>query len=339
MIAEGLREFLEQAVHIQFYLTLLDTYIPDAAAARLADVPGVLIGTANQRLAGHNRQRFRLRVVSAIERVEPQPTRTPRHPAPFPGGTHVSMITDNIREFMDARDYQYADLGDDCFRLHFTGKNAEYNMLAQTAEEPAHVMVFTYCPVKVPEDTRGIVADYINRVNYGLTLGCLEMDPDDGGVRARSSTPVGSGEVPASVFGPIFDSSFYLLDNWLPGLLRVAFGSVDPKTAYVSVLDSLRAQQSEPSHGDSDVVGDADKEVGVELTAIEQEVSSYSRTEFATRTRLRLRRPDSGAGSGRKYAVLSQRQLRSISVAVVVSAEGSGPVAASGERHLDRPCR
>ena len=44
-------------------------------------------------------------------------------------------------------------------------------MFAQATQEPAQILVFTYCPVKVPEDQRCLVADYLNRVNYGLVLG------------------------------------------------------------------------------------------------------------------------------------------------------------------------
>jgi hypothetical protein len=62
------------------------------------------------------------------------------------------MAADGLREFMDARDYQYVDLGSDCYLLHFTGKHGEYKMFARAGEDPGQVVVFTCCPVKVPED-------------------------------------------------------------------------------------------------------------------------------------------------------------------------------------------
>jgi len=183
----------------------------------------------------------------------------------------VSVIADGIREFFDANQYAYTDVGNDCFRLRFTGKNGDYNMFAQAGEDPGLVAVFTYCPVKVPEEARCLVADYINRVNYGLTVGCLEMDPDDGEVRARSSGPVPVDEPPrAELLGPLFDSSFYLIDNWLPGLLRVAFGAEDSASAYATTLADLRSSQTEPPISDTEEVQHPEAEP--ELTAIEQEV-------------------------------------------------------------------
>jgi hypothetical protein len=184
----------------------------------------------------------------------------------------VSLIADGLREFIEANQYPYTDVGNDCYRLRFTGKNGEYNMFAQAGENPGLVAVFTYCPVKIPEDRRYVVADYINRVNYGLNLGCLEMDANDGEVRARSSGTVRSDELPpAGLLGPLFDSSFYLIDNWLTGLLRVAFGSDDPGAAYEATLSALRSDQSEAPTAIEEA-GGPDRDAEHELTAIEQEV-------------------------------------------------------------------
>ena len=74
------------------------------------------------------------------------------------------MIADGLREFIESNQYDYADLGNGCFRLRFSGKNGDYNMFAQASQEPCHVTVFTYCPVKMPEDRHAQVADYLNRV-------------------------------------------------------------------------------------------------------------------------------------------------------------------------------
>lgn len=173
------------------------------------------------------------------------------------------MLADGLREFVESNQYDYLRVADGCFRLRFCGKSGDYTMFAQVVEDSGQILVFTYCPVKVPENRRGFVADYLNRVNYGLLLGCLEMDPEDGEVRSRSAAPVAGGEAGPSVLGPLFDSSFYLIENWVHGLLRVAFGSEEPATAYRTALDAL----------DGVPVGETVSEPQAELTAIEQEVS------------------------------------------------------------------
>jgi hypothetical protein len=183
------------------------------------------------------------------------------------------MIADALREFIESNQYDYADVGNRCFRLRFSGKNGDYNMFAQATEEAGHAAVFTYCPVKMPEDRRGQVADYLNRVNYGLAIGCLEMDSADGQVRSRSSAPVEHGEPGPEVLRPLFDSSFYLVENWLPGLLRVAFGSEDAASAYSSMLEALTSQDGQVEGTDTgEDESDSVSEPEPELTAVEQEV-------------------------------------------------------------------
>lgn len=180
------------------------------------------------------------------------------------------MIADGLREFIEANEYEYVDVGHDCYRLRFCGKHGDYTRFAQAAEEPGQILVFTYCPVKVPEDRRGQAADFLNRVNYGLLVGCLEMDPADGEVQSRATAPIGPGDPGPSVLGPLFDSSFYLVENWLPGLLRVAFGSEEPAAACAVTLQALRCHHASVEGSES---SDADSELDPELTAIEQEVA------------------------------------------------------------------
>jgi hypothetical protein len=120
----------------------------------------------------------------------------------------MSQIADSLREFIEANSYQYTEAGDGCCRLRFIGKSGTYEMVAQASEERLQIMVFTYCSVKVPEPQRTLVADYINRVNYGLYLGCLEMDANDGEVRARSSGPVSDEGGSPHVVRALFDSSY-----------------------------------------------------------------------------------------------------------------------------------
>ena len=50
------------------------------------------------------------------------------------------MIADGLREFIESNQYDYADLGNGCFRLRFSGKNGDYNS-ANCADENLHIEV------------------------------------------------------------------------------------------------------------------------------------------------------------------------------------------------------
>jgi hypothetical protein len=184
----------------------------------------------------------------------------------------LSHLTDSLRGFLEANRYRHTEVGDNLYRLPFTGMNGGYDLFATASDERGHVMVFTYCPVYVPVSRRTLVADFINRVNYGLYLGCFEMDAGDGQIRARSSGPVGHEAVQAAILRSLFDSSFYLMDNWLPGILRVAFGSEDPRTAFDATIAAFSGKAIEPSAQDPPL-DEMAADRGQPLTAIEEEVS------------------------------------------------------------------
>ena len=55
-------------------------------------------------------------------------------------------------------------------------------------KENPHTMLFlTYLPMKVEEDKRAAVAEYLTRANYGLHVGNFEMDMTDGEVRYKTT--------------------------------------------------------------------------------------------------------------------------------------------------------
>jgi hypothetical protein len=87
----------------------------------------------------------------------------------------------------------------------------------------------------------------------GLALGCLEMDPAERRRQIALERTVAQDDEPGpSVFGPLFDSSYYLIENWLPRLLHVAFGAEDPATAYGTALDAIRIGGSQPYPSETD---------------------------------------------------------------------------------------
>lgn len=169
--------------------------------------------------------------------------------------------------FLQEKEYRYSDLGEGSFRLRFTGENGDYTMFVHVREGQRQFVVFTHCPVKIPKGKRAVVADYINRVNYGLTLGCLEMDMDDGEVRSRVAVPIGEHPVTRDVMDRLFDTSFFLVDDWLPGMLRVAFGNESAEASYETQLAEWQGDE-----GDEDET-EGDSQPRRTLTQLEEEIS------------------------------------------------------------------
>lgn len=87
-------------------------------------------------------------------------------------------------------------------------------------------------PVRVPPERRQAAAEYLVRANYGLMNGCFEMDLNDGEVRCRVSLDYEEIErLSDRQLSNLVQPAVHLCDRYLPGLLRVAHGGVDPAEA------------------------------------------------------------------------------------------------------------
>lgn len=126
--------------------------------------------------------------------------------------------------------------GDDTILyLNVTGKSAEYRCVVRTIEDAEQVTFYSMAPIKVPEDKRLAVAEYITRANYGLRLGNLEMDYSDGEIRYKTSIDVEGGELTKVMIKNLIHANLSTMDRYMPGLMRVVYGGASPLEAVQSI--------------------------------------------------------------------------------------------------------
>ena len=97
----------------------------------------------------------------------------------------LSRVTMNaIRSVLDADHLPY-ELADDHLRCRTLSPGGEWVVVAQWSD--AQLAVYCVCSLNVPPARRAAVMELVTRANYGLRLGCFELDLDDGEVRFRAS--------------------------------------------------------------------------------------------------------------------------------------------------------
>ena len=134
-------------------------------------------------------------------------------------------------QFLERCGLQYEVSGKSAIRALVSGEHGKWFWVAGGNEEDNLLVSLSICPVQVPADRRAQVCEYINRANYGLRVGNFEMDFSDGEVRFRTTIPiVQDGEIHDEVQRQIF-ISFATFDQYIPGVLGVAFGQLTPSQA------------------------------------------------------------------------------------------------------------
>jgi hypothetical protein len=117
------------------------------------------------------------------------------------------------------------------FRMYYQGKHGDIRCYAQIKLETDHLIVYALAPIKVPEETRHAVAEFITRANYGLYIGNFEMDFEDGEVRFKSSLDFEGEALSALYIRNTIYPAVHLMNRYLPGLLKVVYGGKEPLEA------------------------------------------------------------------------------------------------------------
>jgi hypothetical protein len=95
---------------------------------------------------------------------------------------------------------------------------------------------YSVSPVAVPEPRRSAVAEYAARVNFGLVVGSLELDLEDGTVRMKTSIDVEGDRLSPALVRNLIYANVRTLDVYAPGLLLVIQADASPAEALAQVV-------------------------------------------------------------------------------------------------------
>lgn len=125
-------------------------------------------------------------------------------------------------------------------RLGIALENAKTDCVIDIRIQDKIVAVFTICPVSIPENGRKQIAEFITMANFGLILGCFEMDMNDGELRFKSSFLFEDEESQSEiVFKQHLFTSLSMMDRYFPGIMAVLFANLDPKVAITQINNTI----------------------------------------------------------------------------------------------------
>ena len=80
----------------------------------------------------------------------------------------------------------------------------------------------------IPEHKRKVMAEVLSRVNYGMVLGCFEMDLSNGDLNFRLAIPTDGAGVSLSQFRYCMVVSVLTIKQLLTAFYRIVFCDADP---------------------------------------------------------------------------------------------------------------
>ena len=121
--------------------------------------------------------------------------------------------------------------------MGFSGANGQVACYAQIRVDLEQLLFYVMCPVKVAEDRRSAMAEFIARANYGMRIGNFELDFSDGEVRYKSSFDFEDVVLQPEMIRNAIYPAVQTMDRYLPGLMGVIYGNKTPSEAIAEIED------------------------------------------------------------------------------------------------------
>ena len=145
----------------------------------------------------------------------------------------VKSLFERVAAYLDTNDWRYTTNEE---KKHYFAscrlKDATVRVILDVYEDEGwqRVLVFSVLQVFAPEGRRAAVAESINRINYGLLFGNVEMDASDGEIRVRTIVETDSALGDAMIDRALC-SNLDTAGRFTAPILAVAFGNVAPEKA------------------------------------------------------------------------------------------------------------
>jgi hypothetical protein len=155
---------------------------------------------------------------------------------PRPDNRNGLQAFDMLSNYLDDDEWYPRRIdGKHAYSMSYSGKHGDLRCYAIIRVDLEEFLFYAVAPVKVPEEVRTAISEFLTRANYGLRIGNFELDYSDGEVRYKSSLDFeGQNLTPELIRNAIYPA-VHTMDRYLPGLLRVSFGGATPHEAIEEV--------------------------------------------------------------------------------------------------------
>ncbi len=136
-----------------------------------------------------------------------------------------------VETYLNSQNWKFgynADRG--LFTLNMSTKNFTGSRVVIQINDDS-IIAYAIAPINVPEEKRQAACEFIARANYGLKVGTLEMDMNDGEIRNRTYIIAKDALPNLADVEKCVDFSFLVLDRYGKGLLPMIYGNLTPEAA------------------------------------------------------------------------------------------------------------
>lgn len=145
----------------------------------------------------------------------------------------MALSLTDLTDYLDGQNWNYTVHEDKNYvSMRMNMKSVDSCACIMSIIDETTLICYSVFPIKVPEDRREAIAEYLCRANYGLYHGNFEIDFRDGEIRYKT-TGMTTEEDPIEeeVIARLINLGFAMTDRYAPGVLSVMYASESPEAA------------------------------------------------------------------------------------------------------------
>ncbi len=148
----------------------------------------------------------------------------------------MGRLYDTLVMFLEEEDLKFNQMpGQTAALMTFNCDNASYICYVRVREEHEQIVFYAIYPLRAPAERRVAVAEFVARVNYGLTIGNMEIDVNDGEVRYKTSADLSVAPFTLPLLRSLMQACLATADRYYPGFTALLYSDITPEQAVTRI--------------------------------------------------------------------------------------------------------
>jgi hypothetical protein len=150
---------------------------------------------------------------------------------------------EQVVELFRAKDWKFeVDEESDLVRTGIEGDNGHWQVMAIASDEDDAVLMLSLFPQKCPANRRAPCAELLTRINFGMMMGCFEMDFESGKIHFKATLPFARGNLNAALLENVVMVNLARMDRFLPAIMSVIYAGISPTQALAAARRKAKGE-------------------------------------------------------------------------------------------------
>ncbi|MBD2003761.1 MULTISPECIES: YbjN domain-containing protein [Cyanophyceae] len=148
----------------------------------------------------------------------------------------MSEIFEAVINFFKENNWLFFQMEQEpALQMSFQGENGQWMCFVKVREEQEQLIFYSISPVKVPENKRLVMAEFLSRANFGLSIGNFELNFADGQIRYKTSIAAKGNGVNSALIGQLIFANLLTMDEYLPGIMSIIYTELSALEAIAQI--------------------------------------------------------------------------------------------------------